>query len=215
MKISYAITVCNELVEFRYLIERLQSLKRTEDEIVVLFDSVNGTDEVINYLRSIEPGLTYNPIKNFNFRWYSYDFDGNFSNMKNFLNDMCAGDVIFNIDSDEFPHEYLIQHIPDILEENNQLDLLWVPRINTVEGITEEHIKKWGWKINEKGWINFPDKQSRIYRKSPDIRWVNKVHEHITGIKTYASLPYEEEFCLYHPKTITRQEKQNEFYNTL
>ena len=90
-----------------------------------------------------------------------------------------------------------------------------VPRINTVEGITQDHIKQWGWNIDSKGWINFPDYQSRIYRKSEDIKWVNKVHERVEGTKTYSYLPDEEHWCLYHPKTIERQEQQNNFYNTL
>jgi len=42
---------------------------------------------------------------------------------------------------------------------------------------------------------------------------VNKVHEKIIGAMTTAELPYG--LDLIHPKTITRQEKQNNFYNTL
>ena len=39
MKISYAITVCNELKEIKRLIGYLVEGKRREDEIVILFDS--------------------------------------------------------------------------------------------------------------------------------------------------------------------------------
>ena len=35
------------------------------------------------------------------------------------------------------------------------------------------------------------------------------------GYKTYSHLPYIEEYSLYHPKTIDRQEKQNAYYDTL
>jgi hypothetical protein len=41
MKISYAVTVCNELEEIKRLIAFLQEHKREQDEIVVLMD--NGT----------------------------------------------------------------------------------------------------------------------------------------------------------------------------
>ena len=51
MKISYAITVCNEFAEVKRLISLLQDIKRDEDEIVVLFDKGNGTAEVWNYLQ--------------------------------------------------------------------------------------------------------------------------------------------------------------------
>ena len=46
MKISYAVTVCNELQEIKRLIGYLVEGKRRKDEIVILFDSKNGTKEV-------------------------------------------------------------------------------------------------------------------------------------------------------------------------
>ena len=117
--------------------------------------------------------------------------------------------------ADEYPNEQLIALLPEILESNPDVDLYWVPRINTVEGITPEHIQQWRWNVNEKGWVNFPDYQSRLYRKTQSITWVNKVHERINGAQVFTHLPAEEDFCLYHPKTIERQEKQNNYYNTL
>ena len=48
-----------------------------------------------------------------------------------------------------------------------------------------------------------------------DQSWQNKVHEQIVGISTKGLLPMEEEWCLYHPKDIKRQEIQNNFYDTL
>ena len=72
----------------------------------------------------------------------------------------------------------------------------------------------WRWKVNEKGWVNWPDFQTRIYKNSPEIKWVNKVHERINGHKQFAYIPMEEEWALYHPKTIERQEKQNKTYSS-
>ena len=46
MKISYAITVCNELNEITRLLNFLIKAKRKEDEIVILFDKKKGTPEV-------------------------------------------------------------------------------------------------------------------------------------------------------------------------
>ena len=54
-----------------------------------------------------------------------------------------------------------------------------------------------------------------IIQNNPKIQWVSKVHEVITGFSTKGALPMEEEWCLYHPKDIKRQEIQNDFYNTL
>ena len=126
---------------------------------------------------------------------------------------MCSGDYIFNIDADEMPNKYLIQNIKIILESNPTIDLYWVPRVNTVEGLTQEHIQKWGWQVNDKGWVNFPDYQGRIWRNRSNIRWKNPVHEVLEGYKEHTFLPQEEKFCFYHPKDIDRQEKQNEVYD--
>ena len=91
--------------------------------------------------------------------------------------------------------------------------MVWIPRINTVEGITEQHVRAWGWQINEKGWINYPDWQGRIFRNRPNIRCEKPVHEMIVGFQTYAHLPMEQKYSIVHPKTIERQEEQNMFYN--
>ena len=42
MKISYAITVCNEFIEIQTLVNFLLKHKRQEDEIVILYDINNG-----------------------------------------------------------------------------------------------------------------------------------------------------------------------------
>jgi glycosyltransferase involved in cell wall biosynthesis len=206
MKISYAITVCNEFVEIQKLIPFLLKNKRANDEVIVLFDSNNGDKSVEEYLRSHSI--------NGEFHWIGYEFDGHFANMKNRLTEMCNGDYIFQIDADELPHEMLIENLPEILRAND-IDVILVPRVNTVDGLTQEHIDKWRWNVNEKGWVNWPDMQYRIYRKSDDIKWVNKVHEVLEGFQTLSHLPIQEELALYHPKDIERQERQNNYYDTL
>ena len=111
--------------------------------------------------------------------------------------------------------DVLINNIPNIIESNPYNDVYLVPRVNTVKGLTQEHIQKWGWNVNEKGWINWPDYQWRILKNIPEIKWVNKVHEKLEGFKTYANLPPMKDLALYHPKEIKRQEQQNEYYSTL
>ena len=203
MKISYAITVCNEFKEIQRLINFLFKHKQKQDEIVVLFDSTNGTEKVQDFLSS--------SLKN----WNPYPFDGDFSKMKNYLTSLCTGDYIFNIDADEIPNEYLVENLWAMLEMNPTVDVYGVPRINTVEGLTQDHIEKWGWKVNENGWVNFPDYQYRIYRNDGQIKWKNKVHEVLTGFEIMSTLPSEGEYCLLHEKTIDRQVKQNELYSKL
>jgi hypothetical protein len=207
MKISYAITVCNEFVEIQKLISFLLQHKRDEDEIVVLYDEVNGDEEVENFLRAKSVNL--------DFMWWNGVFNNHFADWKNTLRERCNGDYIFQIDADELPHCDLIANLPSVLENNPDNEVYLVPRVNTVEGLTNEHISKWRWNVNDKGWVNWPDYQWRIWKNKPEIKWVNKVHEKLEGYKTFAPLPELEEYSLSHPKTIERQEKQNKFYDTL
>ena len=206
MKISYSILTHNETDSLMKLIDFLSVYKDEQDEIVILDDYSDNkeTKKILDATVSI-----YN-IK-FEQRHLLKDYAG----QKNYLKNMCTGDYIFNIDADEIPSSWIIQNIKDILDANPTVDLFWVPRVNTVEGITQEHIQKWGWQVNEKGWVNFPDYQGRIWRNRPNIMWKNKVHEVLEGYREHAFLPKEEDFCFYHHKTIDRQEKQNEFYNTI
>ncbi len=203
MKISYAVTVCNELIEIQRLLPFLIENKRKQDEIVIFYDTNNGTQEVEDYLKSLK-----------DIRKIGYHFDGHFANLKNALTEACLGDYIFQIDADEMPNWYLMQYLP-ILLENNEVEVLRVPRVNTVKGLTQEHIQKWGWVVDSKGRVNWPDLQWRIYKRAPEIKWKNKVHEVLDGYKTHAVLPLETEFALEHHKDIERQERQNAYYDTL
>jgi hypothetical protein len=141
--------------------------------------------------------------------------NNDFASFKNNLKDNASGIFIFQIDADEIPSEDLMENIKDIIEYNKDVDLFFVPRINTVEGLTKEHIKKWKWQVNELGWVNFPDYQTRLYRRTSEIQWQGKVHERIVGYNTLSVLPQEERYCLYHHKQIERQEKQNAYYDTI
>ena len=206
MKISYSILTHNETDSLMELIDFLTIYKDEEDEIVILDDYSDNekTKEILDTMCSIHE------IK-FEQRHLLKDYGG----QKNHLKNMCTGDYIFNLDADELPNKWLMKNIKEILEANSTVDLYWVPRVNTVEGLTQEHIAKWKWQVNEKGWVNWPDYQGRIWRNGPNIMWKNKVHEVVTGYKEHTFLPQEEEFCFYHPKTIDKQEKQNEFYGTI
>ena len=206
MKISYSILTHNEDKSLMKLLEFLVKHKDEEDEIVILDDHSDNpkTIEILDVMTSMHD-IKYEQ------RHLLKDYAG----QKNHLTRMCSGDYIINIDADEMPHKQLMKNIKSILESNPTIDLYWVPRINTVDGLTQEHINKWNWNVNEKGWVNFPDYQGRIWRNRPNIMWKNKVHEVLTGYKDYSFFPREEEFCFYHPKDIKRQEQQNEFYNTI
>jgi hypothetical protein len=201
--ISLAITVCNEHQELETLLDYLQERALSpEYEIVVQIDQDNHTKEVVSVI--LDRGIKH---------WF-YPLNKDFASYKNELSNHCSGEYIFQIDADEIPALELLNMLPSILESNPEVDVYLVPRINTVSGLTEEHIQKWRWNVEDDR-INFPDYQWRIYRNDKSIKWINKVHERLDGFKQYTALPPEDEFCLLHPKTIEKQEKQNNFYNTL
>ena len=202
MKISYGITVHNEAEELQKLLQVLNKNIDKEDEIVVCVD---GDDEKVEAVLGESLDSWQNYIV------YKRKLDGNFADQKNSVIEKSSGDYIFHIDADEYPNEILLQQLKQILEMND-VDLVWIPRVNTVDGFTQEDVQRWGWRVNEKGWVNFPDYQARVFRNREDIRWTRPLHEYITGAKTYSHLPPQEELSLYHPKTMEKQEKQNMFY---
>jgi glycosyltransferase involved in cell wall biosynthesis len=202
MKISYAITAHNEAEELNRLLKQLTEGKEPGDEILVQLDD-KATDKVKFVVDS-------HPVRSITF-----PLNNDFAAFKNNLKDNCTGEYIFFIDADEYLSEHLLKLLKQVLESNSQVDCYGVPRVNTVKGLTEEHIKKWGWVVKDDK-INWPDYQTRICKNVPHIKWVGKVHERLEGWQVSSVFPADfEDWALYHPKTIERQEQQNNYYNTL
>jgi glycosyltransferase involved in cell wall biosynthesis len=199
--ISYAITAHNEHVELERLLYQLDTNIRDIDEVVIQLD-ITATEEVKEVCYKY-PAFTL----------IEYSLNNDFASFKNNLKKWCNRDYIFQIDADEYISEELLLSLPEILELNPGIDLFAIPRINTVEGLTQEHIQKWRWNVNENGWVKYPDYQTRILKNIPEIIWINKVHERLVGAKNGSHLP--EGYDLIHPKTIERQEKQNQFYEQI
>lgn len=206
MKISYAVLTHNEGEYIEQILKFLSDNKGLDDEIVVV-DDYSSDPLSKGILEEYQDMGLIKLVKR--------ELNNDFAEQKNYLTSLCTGDYIFQIDADELPSTFLMHNLSTILESNPGLEVYLVPRINTVEGLTPEHIAKWNWNVNEQGWINFPDYQWRIYKNDPKIKWINKVHEKLEGFSTYNGFPPDAEYCLRHFKTIDRQEKQNEFYDTI
>ena len=203
MKISYSILCHNEDESFEKLLHTLISYKEPQDEIVVLdyYSDNEKTRAILDYYSST-----------CDIKLDQRNLLKDFASQKNYLKNMCTGDYSFNLDADEMISHWFMKDIHEILE-GNEVDLIFVPRINTVEGITEQHCRMYGYTMDEKGWINYPDWQGRIFRNRPNIRWEKPVHEQLIGFQTYAHLPMEQKYSIIHSKTIDRQVEQNRFYN--
>ena len=202
MKISYGITVHNEAEELQKLLDILVNKIDDEDEIVICVDGNDNDVKSVVDKYSIDSRVVD----------YKRKLDGNFAEHKNSVIEKSTGDYIFHIDADEYPHETLLLQLKPILEVNDNVDLIWIPRVNTVEGFTQTDVRRYGWRMTENNWVNYPDYQARFFRNDKSIRWTRPLHELITGCKTYAHLPPNEELSLYHPKTREKQIQQNNFY---
>jgi hypothetical protein len=206
--ISYTTTACNEDKELEKLLNILRMNINEDDEVIVQLDSEKVTDDVRKVCSVYQEKIPSMKV-------IEFPLNNDFSSFKNNLKSYCSKEWIFNIDADEMPSAFLIQNITEILKMNSELDVLIVPRWNIVDGITEEHIKRWGWRYDESGRINWPDWQMRIYKNNDGIKWKNKVHEILQGYEKFSFLPEDKDYCLFHNKTIERQEKQNNFYDKM
>ena len=207
MKISYAVTTHNEHKEIARLIPFLLNNMGMEDELVIIDDhSDYKTWRVFD---------TYIHNDAYNIKFFERALYNDFAAHKNFMNEQCTGDYIFNIDADEMPSEFLMKNIKELIKMNPEIELYWVSRINTVEGLTQEHVQKWRWRVNENGWVNWPDPQQRIYKNADHIKWTKPVHERLIGATKDAFLPHEEQWAITHSKKIEKQEKQNEHYDRI
>ena len=203
MKISYSILTHNETESLEKLLRFLVKWRQPQDEIVILDDYSDDekTKQILDFYVS-----THDIV------FEQRNLLNDFASQKNHLKSMCSGDYSFNLDADEMVSRWLMKNIHGILEEN-EIDLVYLPRINTVDGLTQQHAQHWGWRVNEEGWVNFPDWQGRVFKNRPNIKWERPVHEMLVGFQTYAHLPTEKPFCMLHHKTIDKQEQQNKKYS--
>lgn len=204
--ISYGITVNNEIREIKVLLDILLQLIDKNDEVIVLQDITNENKEVSKILDSYG-----NRIKRISSR-----LNGDFASFKNNLIEAATKDYLFQIDADEYPKEKLIKDLKWFLFKNRKADCFLIPRVNIVNGITDEYLEKWNWKKNQNNYINFPDFQTRLFKLNKNICWQNKIHEVLINYTRKKELPTEnDDYCLVHIKEMERQKKQNAFYDTL
>lgn len=203
--VSYGITVNDEVNELENLLNILLPLIDKNDEVIVLQDITNKNKDVSELLEKYD-----NIIK------IEAKLNGDFATFKNKLLEKASSKYIFQIDADEYPKEKLIKNLKKFLFKHRKYDCFVVPRINIVNGITEEYIEKWNWKIDRNNYINFPDFQTRLFKLNKKIRWQNKIHEVLINYTRLKELPTEnEDYCLVHIKEMSKQKKQNAFYDTL
>ena len=200
--ISYLVTCHNEGVQLRTLLSLL--LKYSEGNQIVVLDDYS-TDPI-----TLEVLYEYQSVVGV--KLVAHHLDKDYGVHKTYGTQQCDGEYVFQIDADELPSEILLANLYELLRSNPSCEMFWVPRVNNFVGVTPEDIKNYGWQVNEKGYVMWPDYQSRIYKNQPNIRWERKLHETIVGFKEFTRIPAIEELSLYHTKTIEKQRNDNNRY---
>jgi glycosyltransferase involved in cell wall biosynthesis len=249
MKISFAICTHNEgdainrlTMKLRSFIEQWTTMDNKYEIVIVDdFSEDEGTLGLLALLEALNEVTVY-----------EHALNGDFAAHKNFMTGKCTGDWILNLDADELVSDSLLEILPTLVEHNPLVEAYWLPRVNTVEGLTLKHVQKWGWTLSKlpgyrtaemldptsavydllkqfqlieseenglvvynKPIICWPDPQMRFYKNDPKLQWEGKVHERLVGYDNYSMLPHDPDFAILHFKDITRQEKQNTFYETI
>jgi hypothetical protein len=132
--------VCDEYSEFKNLLTLLKKHKKENDEICVLLDAPKANDEFKEFLR--------NEKRQGEIVLRESSFQNHFAKWKNELMAICNKDYIVNIDADEYPNDLFLENIHSMIQESG-VDVMYVPRVNTVDGIGLEHVSRYGWKISK------------------------------------------------------------------
>ncbi len=202
--ITYGITVSNEFLEFKRLIDNLTPYLIDGEDIVVLADSSKVTEEIKSFCKS------RNLIINF------YNFKNDFSDFKNTLISLTKNKYLFQIDADEQIPPSLLFMVRKLIVEND-CDCLWIPRINIINGHTEKDIVEFNWTFTGKNWIQFPDYQIRVFKANGNIKWHQNVHEEVRGYRNKIVIDFQpiELFSILHVKDISKQIQQNNLYKEI
>ena len=154
--ISYLITTHNEGENLQKLLYRVSHESGDHSKEVVVLDDYSTDEKTLKILAHWVDIKGIKLVKD--------ALNDHYGEHKNYGNSLCIGKYIFQIDGDELPHEILLNNLPAILESNPDVDVFHVPRSNKFIGMTDVDIKTWGWRVNDKGLVNWPDYQARIYK---------------------------------------------------
>jgi glycosyltransferase involved in cell wall biosynthesis len=200
--LSYAIMTHNELVEFGWLMDTLRPFLNEHCEIVVLDDF--STPEMVDRIKK-------EPV-----RFDQRALNKNFSAQRNHLKNLCRGDFIFHLDTDELPSRELLEELPFLLEglRRENIDACAVPRLNLfVEG--GQPVDARALALSDADLLNRErDDQIRIIRNRRHLVWTNHVHMRLVGIARACRFPQELRYALLHCKTQQRYETQSRFYRS-
>jgi glycosyltransferase involved in cell wall biosynthesis len=200
--ISYLVTCHNEGAQLRTLLSLL--LKYSDGNQIVVLDDYSTDPITLEVLHEYQSVVGVKLV--------AHHLNKDYGAHKTYGTRQCDGEYVFQIDADELPNEILLVNLYTLLKSNPSCEMFWVPRVNAFYGVTQEDVRNYGWRVDDKGRINWPDYQSRIYKNLPNIKWDRKLHETIVGFKEFTRIPAMEELSLFHNKTIKKQREDNKRY---
>jgi hypothetical protein len=197
VKITYSIQVCNESRELFSLLNFLVKTIDYVDNIHVVVDSLHKTDKVQKVLDYFKKHITV----------FERPFDSFYKNAC-YHKEVATGDYIFGIDADEMPQELLIKSIKQVISTTDS-EVIFIPRINIHPGITQEFLHTCKqFKVNEMGWINWPDFQGRIYKNVDHIKWSDEIHTKLMGTDKAIGLKPTPQLAMWHIKSMEKQQSR-------
>lgn len=201
MKIAYQILCKNEDESLDALLSLLTRNIREEDEINVCRDLLGDNPK------------TMEVVAKYDVNFYEREIIHTIHNQKNWLAAHTEADYLFYLDADELLSERFLRSIPAILDLNDSVDVIFFPRKNIVEGLTEEYRQARGWQVDGKGRINWPDVQDRLFKHNKGIKYNEIPHGRLIGQTNYVVMPLEEEYAILHTKSMDKQVSDNTWHD--
>jgi len=205
MKISYQILCKNETTSLKKLVNQLLDNIDQDDEINICIDSTSTNQNTREILKQ------YGEYTNIN--TFERKIDHTIHNQKNWLASKASGDYLFYLDADEVLNPSFFSIVKKLISTNPKIDVYFLPRTNIVEGLTEEYRVSRGWKVDDKGRINWPDVQDRLFKNNGQIKYNEIPHGRLINYSEYAVLPLEDLYAIYHKKSIDKQTSDNRWHD--
>ena len=151
-----------------------------------------STDKTISIIEEYDTNLIHK-------KW-----EDNFEIQKNNSLDAANQEWRVLIDADEeFEHLFWNQLPWHILRADyDGVDCISVPRINIVDGLTQDMVEENGWQLSHFNWVNYPDYQQRVYKRN--CKYSGRTHERIVGSTKSSALVGQH---IVHRKSYARQQR--------
>ena len=201
--ISFALLTHNEKIEFAWLMDALAPVLTPENELVILDDYSDS--DMVDF------------VKRHASRFAQRSLNQNFGAQRNHLKTLCTGRYIVTLDPDELPDPHLLDVLPRILMimERDSLDVVEVPRLSrpvASDGPVDARTLTYSQAELE---ACAPAYQARIFRNIPQVRYINRVHERLIGVRRAGRLPMELRYALYHVTSERRRVESRRFYRSI